>query len=66
VGGGKCIIGYGFWMKNVIERHVTVHGFTVQGSKVVFTANPPAKVVRRAGLQLYSSQVRQKKGNPER
>jgi len=19
---GKCIIGYGFWMKNVIERHV--------------------------------------------
>jgi hypothetical protein len=27
-----------------IKRSVTVHGFKVQGSKVVFTADPPAKV----------------------
>jgi len=33
---------------------VTVHGFKVQGSKVGFTANPPAKVRTADG---YAGQV---------
>jgi hypothetical protein len=35
---------------------VTVHGFKVHGSKVVFTANLPAKVARLP--KFYGGQVR--------